>query len=180
MKDLTVKEAIEVLSPKDGKKNRFNKKNFNTLMIALLNDPEFEEEVASYRNSELKLKKIMPTKGFRKWCKNLLEQAGMDKKDASIVLDKNFKFSDVNGLYEFFASALYEYINSGNKFNLLTKEDFNGSIYIKDVDESSKTAKQYSPKTREYLGTYKTTKKKHKVLVSSSKCPKYLKERKKV
>ena len=180
MKDLSVEEALEVLTSKTGKRNRFNKKNFNMLMIALLNDPDFEEEVSSYRSGNLKLKKIMPTKAFRKGCKALLDQAGMDKKDASIVLDKNFKFENVNGLYEFFASAVYMYMQAGNKFSFLNKEDFAGSIYLKDVDESDKVSKQYSPKTREYLGEYKVHKKKHKVLASDSRCPKYLKERKKI
>jgi hypothetical protein len=47
---MTVEEALASMESKEGKNgniviNRFNKKNFNTLMTAMANDPEFTTKV---------------------------------------------------------------------------------------------------------------------------------------
>ena len=71
-------------------------------------------------------------------------------------------------------------MNSGNTFEFLPREDFKGSISIKDVPEKTTVAEAFSPKDRTSLGTYETTKKRHKELVAKSSCPVWLKDRKKV
>ena len=178
----TVNEVLQTMTNETGK-NRFNKKNFTTLMTALANDTEFITRVAKVRNSEIDvIEKITVSKGFREFCKKILEKAGVDKHESVIALSDSFEFtnSDFNGFYEFIETAIYEYMNSGNTFEFLPREDFKGSISIKDVPEKTTVAEAFSPKDRTSLGTYETTKKKHKELVAKSTCPAWLKDRKKV
>lgn len=160
--------------------NRFNKKKFNELMIELANDTDFKYEVSKYSNGDLKVVEIMPTKDFRNWCKKLLIQAGMDKKEANRVLKEDFVIENMNGLYEFFATAVYTYMSRGNKFDFMPTKDFKGSIYLNKVKKTKKVSKYYSPKDRSYIGEYEVTKDEHTILKSSSGCPKYLSSRKKV
>ena len=162
------------------KVNRFNKKKFNDHMLKLINDNDFKFEVSRFSNGELKLHEIMPTKEFRKWCKKLLIQAGMDKKEASKVLKGDFTIESVQGLYEFFACAVYSYMEEGNKFDFIPTSDFKGSLYLSKVPKTKKTSKYYSPKDRSFIGEFEIETSEHTKLKSSSECPKYLKKRKKV
>jgi len=179
---MTVNEALQTMTNENGK-NRFNKKNFTALMTALANDQEFVTRVAKVRNSEIDvIEKVAVSKGFREFCKKILEKGGVDKNESVIALSDSFEFTnaDLSGLYEFIETAIYEYMNSGNTFEFLPREDFKGSISIKDVPEKTTVAEAFSPKDRTSLGTYETTKKKHKELVAKSTCPAWLKDRKKV
>ena len=184
-KILSVEEAIASITAKTNKKgnkvvNRFNKKNFNTLMLAMVNDVDFTTRVAKKAGDSYELEDILVTKEFRKWCRNLVEKAGVDKSESEIVMSNEFKIDNVEGLYEFFATALYLYIEKGNRFDLLPKEDFKGSIKIKEVKKSSKVSSARSPQTKEYLGDFEVTKESHKVLSVKSSCPDWLKSRRKV
>lgn len=181
MQILTVSEALEMVKGDTQKPNRFSKKNFNILMTALANDVDFTAKVANVKKGELEsVEDIMITKGFRKWCKKLVEKAGVDKSESERILTDAFVIDDMDGLYEFFATALYEYCKAGNRFSLLSTDDFKGSISIKNVPETTTVADAYSPKDRSYLGTYETTKGAHKELVVKTGCPDFLKNRKRV
>ena len=188
MSKVTVKEALESMKAKEnasGKPviNRFNKKNFTNLMTAMANDPDFSAKVVKVKNNQIDvIEDVMVSKGFREFCRKVVEKAGVDKKESAIVLTSSFEFSprDLDGLYEFFADAVYEYMAAGNQFDFLPTEDFKGSISLKNVDEVTKTAEAFSPKDRSSLGTYKTTKKAHKELTVKSSCPSFLKSRVKV
>ena len=182
MSKITVEEALKSMTSEKGK-NRFNKKNFTTLMTAMANDPEFVAKVVKVKNSEIDtVETVMVSKGFREFCKKIAEKSGVDKSESARILTDSFEFtnSDLNGLYEFFTTAVYEYMSAGNTFDFMPTEDFKGSISLKDVPETVKVAEAFSPKDRSSLGTYETTKKKHKELVAKSSCPVFLKNRKKV
>ena len=187
-KIMTVEEALASMKAKEGKNgkpviNRFNKKNFNLLMTAMANDPNFTTKVVKVKGGELdSVEDVMITKGFREFCKKIVEKAGVDKKESDVVFNADFEFTqaDMNGLYEFFASAVYQYMSVGNQFDFMPTEDFKGSISLKNVDEVSKTAEAFSPKDRASLGVYTTTKKAHKELTVKSNCPSFLKSRVKV
>ena len=161
--------------------NRFNKKNFTKLMTAMANDTEFKTEYAKSKNGEIsEVEDIMVTKEFRKWCMKLLEKAGVDKNESVRIMDGNFQFPSMEGFYEFFSTALYKYIDAGNQFDFIPNKEFKGSIYMKNVDEKTTVADAHSPKDRSYLGTYETTKKKHKEIGVKSTCPKWLIKRSKI
>lgn len=174
MKDITVTPNVNgktVLA-------KFSKDKFNALMRAMFNDPNFTTKRAVVKSGELaNVEEVAVTKGFRKFIKHALEQYGVDSAESEKVMSSDFTVDNVDGLYEFFATALYEYIDAGNKFDLIPKEDFKGSICLKDRPETTKVVDTYQPKTREHLGTYEVTKKKHKVLSVKSSCPKYLRKR---
>ena len=183
---LTVEEVLNEMTASrkengDFNYNRFNKKNFEKLMKTMLNNPNFTTQVAKVKNGELEsVEEIEVSKGFRKFCKKIIEKSGVDKTESERILTEEFMFDNVDGLYEFFATALYLYIEKGNRFDLIPKKDFKGSIAIKEVKKSSKTSSAYSPQTREYLGDYEVTKESHKVVAVKSSCPSFLRTRKKV
>lgn len=161
--------------------NRFNKKNFEKLMKTMLNDPEFTTDIAYSKKGELlSVDKIEVTKGFRKFCKRVIENSGVDKKESERILTDEFMFDNVSGLYEFFATALYLYIREGNRFDFIPKPDFKGSLAMKKVKKSTKVKSAYTPKSRDYLGDYEITTEDHDELVVKSKCPSYLKKRIKI
>ena len=185
-KVISVAEVLEEMSAsrkEDGtfNYNRFNKKNFEKLMKTMLNDPNFKTEVAHVKKGELdSIEEIEVSKEFRKFCKRIIEKSGVDKKESERILTDEFMFDNVSGLYEFFATAMWLYIEKGNRFDLLPKKNFKGSICIKDVKKSSNTKAAYSPQTRDYLGDFEVTKEEHQILSVKSSCPSYLKSRKKV
>lgn len=161
--------------------NKFSKKKFEELMLAMANDVNFTEDVVKVKNMQLsEVKTIMVSKEFRKWCKKLLESVGVDKAESERVMSDEFIFSNMNGLYEFFASAIYEFMNAGYKFDLLPKEDFKGSIYLADAEEKKSVSEVRSPRDGSYLGKFETTEKKHKKLKAASPCPSYLRSRVKI
>lgn len=185
-KIMTVEEALASMKGKKNEKgqvviNRFNKKNFTRLMTAMANDTEFKTEYVKVKNGEVdSVEDIMVTKGFRKWCKRLVEKAGVDKAESERVMSEDFTIDNMDGLYEFFATALYKYMEAGNRFDLIPNKEFKGGICLGNVEETVKVADAHSPKDRSYLGTYETTTKSHKKLVAKSSCPAFLKNRKKV
>jgi hypothetical protein len=184
-KIMTVKEALAMMQAKENKKgekiiNRFNKKNFNILMTAIANDLTFSEKVAKKVGDSFDLEEVLVTKGFRKWCKKLVEKAGVDKSESEIVMSPDFKIDDCEELYDFFAAALYEYMDAGNKFDLPGKEDFQGSFYIKDVAEATREYDARNPLTNENIGKFKSTTKKHKEAKAKSTAPDWLTTKKKL
>lgn len=188
---MTVREALESMRgtvDENGKVklNRFNKKKFSDLLTALANDTEFTTEVARSVNggSESVVEEIAVSKDFRKWCRKLVEQAGVDKMDSARVLDpKEFVITDMGPFYDFFTTAMIEYMDAGNYFSLPTKPDFEATMAIRKVDKKTVTKEAYTPGAadkRAYLGVFETTYDKHRELAVSSSCPKFLKKRKKV
>lgn len=177
----TVKDVIAEITPEKGT-NRFSKKNFNDLMLAMANDTEFAAQVAVVKNKQLsEIKEVFVSKDFRKFLKRVLEKAGMDKADAACVMDPSFEIDNVDGLYEFFVTALYEYVDASNRFSLLPREDFSGgNIALKTKAESETVGSCHNPKTKEDLGVWRRKTGKHKVLVVSSPAPAYLKTRERV
>ena len=137
-KVLTVDEVLAEISAKkkvakDGTEkwayNRFNKRNYEALLRAMLNDPELKAVT-------VKLKEFL---------RKILVKAGIDAADSNAILSKDFVIDNVSGLYEFFATSMYLYMNAGNRFDLIPTEDFRGSIFLEDVPESTKVADAKNP-----------------------------------
>lgn len=185
-KILSVEEALASMSAKvnskTGKKvvNRFNKKNFNTLMTAMANDVNFQVKIASVKNDVMSLEDVMVTKGFRKWCKKLVEKVGVDPMESERIMSSDFQIDNMDGLYEFFTTALYEYMDAGNRFDLPSREDFKGGFVLADIDESVKVSDSFNPDGHVLIGTFETKKKKHKIVKAKSSCPSYLCEKRKI
>ena len=185
MKVVTVEEALASMQAKKNKKgktviNRFNKRNFNMLMVALANDLEFTSKVAKVKGNDVHIEEVMVTKEFRKWCKKLVEKMGIDKTESEKILSSEFIIDNMDGLYEFFAEAIYLYMKAGNRFDFPSKDGFQGGMFIKDIPESVKVSDIRNPQTKETIGKYETTKKAHSQLKSKSSCPKYLSDKRKI
>lgn len=183
---MTVKEVLAEMTAEmkaNGKisYNRFNKKNFEKLLKAAANDVDLVASVVKVKKGQIdSIENIEVTKGFRKFCKKLVEKFGVDKTESEKILTKDFQFDSTVGLYEFFAEVMYLYLEAGNRFELLPKKDFKGSIAVKKVKETKTRTSAYSPKDRAYLGDFDITKSEHTVLTVKSPCPKYLINRVKV
>lgn len=183
-KVVSVQEVLAEIEAKKNEKgkvvpNRFNKQKFEKLLKAMFNDAKFTTQVAKVSKGNLEsVEEIEVSQGFRKFCKKVCEKAGIDKAESEKLLSADFTIDNAEGIYEFFATAMYLYMDKGNKFDLLQKDDFKGSIYVKDVDGKEGEWKDvFHPRTREPLGKSKVNTKKHKVLGIKSGCPSFLKDR---
>lgn len=163
----------------DNKTNRFSKKKFNDLLTALSNDLSCSVEQVKIKDGQIAtIEEIMVTKEFRKWCRKLLEKAGIDKIESKRILTEDIKFDSMDGLYEFFSAAMYIYMEKGNRFDFISNTEFKGSLELKDKEESITTSDTFKPgPVKEFIGVYETTKPKHKSLSAKSSCPSYLKKK---
>lgn len=186
MKEIkTVAAVLESIRPnpavKDNGKtnhNRFSKKAFNELLTAMVNDPEFTTDFAVSAKGELKsVEEIRVTEGFRKWLQKVVEIAGIDKAESAVVLSKDFVIPNMDGLYELFTTAMYEYMKNGSRFDMIPKKDFKASFAMNKKAPKTKTGTLLNPSTGEVLGTYSTDMAEHWEASVKSSCPNWMKKR---
>ena len=150
----------------------FSRADFDELMTAYLNTPEYEAEVAKIKEGNMVTEKIKPVAAFRGMLKEVIKSFGVDEQEAAGILETyKFKESQGRALYDLFAELMYQYMEAGKKFDLLTKKDFKGGIIMEDVAAS--TASYKTPRTGE-IGEVK--KENHKKIKAKSKVPKWLKK----
>ena len=186
MKEIkTVAAVLESIRPnpavKDNGKmnhNRFSKKAFNELLTAMVNDPEFTTDFAVSAKGELKsVEEIRVTEGFRKWLQKVVEIAGIDKAESAVVLSKDFVIPNMDGLYELFTTAMYEYMKNGSRFDMIPKKDFKASFAMNKKAPKTKTGTLLNPSTGEVLGTYSIDMAEHWEASGKSSCPNWMKKR---
>lgn len=186
MKEIkTVAAVLESIRPnpvvKDNGKtnhNRFSKKAFNELLTAMVNDPDFTTDFAVSAKGELKsVEELRVTEGFRKWLQKVVEIAGIDKAESAVVLSKDFVIPNMDGLYELFTTAMYEYMKNGSRFDLIPKKDFKASFAMNKKAPKTKTGTLLNPSTGEVLGTYSTDMAEHWEASVKSSCPNWMKKR---
>lgn len=184
LKEIQAKKKIDKNGVEKWVYNRFNKRNYQALLKAMLNDPDIKMVTVKLKDGEVSsADDIMVTQEFREFLRKILVKAGVDNNDAKAIMSEDFTIDNVDGLYEFFATSLWLYMDSGNRFDMIPTKDFKGSIFIENVPETKKTydAKDpKKPKGENYIGTYETTKKAHKKLGVKSTCPSWLVSRKQV
>lgn len=158
--------------------NRFSKKAFNELLTAMVNDPDFTTDFAVSAKGELKsVEEIRVTEGFRKWLQKVVEIAGIDKAESAVVLSKDFVIPNMDGLYELFTTAMYEYMKNGSRFDMIPKKDFKASFAMNKKAPKTKTGTLLNPSTGEVLGTYSTDMAEHWEASVKSSCPNWMKKR---
>ncbi len=186
MKEIkTVAAVLESIRPnpvvKDNGKtnhNRFSKKAFNELLTAMVNDPDFTTDFAVSAKGELKsVEELRVTEGFRKWLQKVVEIAGIDKAESAVVLSKDFVIPNMDGLYELFTTAMYEYMKNGSRFDMIPKRDFKASFAMNKKAPKTKTGTLLNPSTGEVLGTYSTDMAEHWEASVKSSCPNWMKKR---
>lgn len=188
MAKLTLSEVLDSMTAtktnKDGEiiYNRFNKKEFNKLLKAMMNDPQLKTQVAKVSKGALEsVDEIAVGEGFRKWCRNLVEKAGIDSSDSEVVMTEDFVIDNVDGIYEFIATAIWLYMERGNMFQFIAKEDCNAaSIGVKSVKKKVTEREESNPSTRESLGVFTRTSEAHReIFLKNAGTPKWLKRREK-
>lgn len=186
MKEIkTVAAVLESIRPnpavKDNGKtnhNRFSKRAFNELLTAMVNDPDFTTDFAVSAKGELKsVEELRVTEGFRKWLQKVVEIAGIDKAESAVVLSKDFVIPNMDGLYELFTTAMYEYMKNGSRFDMIPKRDFKASFAMNKKGAKTKTGTLLNPSTGEVLGTYSTDMAEHWEASVKSSCPNWMKKR---
>lgn len=166
---------------KSGKvKKTFSKSDFDKLLQAFLNDSEYEMSVAKTKGGEMVVDKSQPVKAFRGMIKRILVDFGVDAQDAAKI-ESEYQIRNVDGLYEVICEIIYTYCKADKKFVIPAKEDFGGmSVTLKSVE---KTIKEYSKiRGKDDKGPaekFTVESGKHSLLVSKSKCPTWLKKKKK-
>lgn len=150
----------------------FSRSDFDKLAKAYLNTPDYTIEAAGLKGGELVTKTIEPVKAFRGMIQRILIEFGVDKQEAATILDSSKEIKNVDGIYELCSELVYQYMNAGKKFDFITREDFAGSLTLKEMGEA--ISEHTDIRTKE---KYKVEKKAHKLLEKKSKTPKWLKKR---
>lgn len=153
------------------KKRGFSRTDFNKLAVAFLNNTEYKSVRAKTKNGALVEEEIMPVKAFRKMLETILRDFGVDKQEASRILD-NYDIKKADCMYELCSELIYEYMNAGKKFDFIAKPDWNTTIWIDEVAAETSTHKV--PKSDK---TVTVKKEKHRVTKRKSKCPNWLKSK---
>lgn len=180
MDSKTVKDVLAEVS-NEGEGGRFSKKAFSKLLTAMANDPDFTAEVANIKKGEfLGYEEIAIGSEFRDWVKKVVEKAGLDSADSAVVTGADFKIPNMDWMYDFFAEAMWMYLEAGCRFDLHKKEDFKGSLSISNVAAVKERKEVRKPGTKESLGLFDVDQKPYRKLVASSGCPSYLRKRIKV
>ena len=176
----TFKEVKEELiaNVKRGKNGNvihsFSKTDFNELINAMINDPEYQMETVKTVDGQITDFSTPVVREVReKMLIPVLIKAGVDKADAASIAE-TFRYSNnqTGCLYDFIADALYQYMDAGKKFNFPNRRDFIGSIHLKDVDEEIVERDIRDIKDPKTITGHKKEKRgKHKTIVKKSSCP---------
>lgn len=188
-----IQTVDEVLTEINGKKftdengvtrfnyGRFNRRDFNNLIKAILNDPEFKVQAARYTKNGLVLDDVEVSKDFRKFLKDIVMKVGVSEKDASEILDPSFTIDYINdGFYELMSTAMRVYMEAGNRFDMMPTENFKASLYVKPMPKTKKTRDVRNPITGEDSGTYEIETEEYNRLFVKSSIPKWLVKRIKI
>ena len=156
---------------KDGSvKTSFSRKFYDDVACAVLNDPDYEFEEVRVRNGKPTVLTSNPSKAFReKIIAPILSTMNVDNDDVKRFVD-DYQFSQAQAatIYDISSAINWEYMNTGKILRIPAKEDFVGSIYLKEVGET--TFK--NPKTGKV-----TKSKKHRALGKRSSTPAWCKEK---
>lgn len=175
------KEIVEDVQ-KNLKMKNFSTMLYNKMLTAFLNEPEFVSEDVKLSPSKMEKLKTQKkvVKEFRKAMSDVLVEFGLDPKDAAQVINGyTFKKKFAISLHNMYHEYIYQYLKTGKKLNLFSKEDAKASIYFKPRDK--KTRKVYAigkGGKKEYDGR-EITHQPFFALGQSSGCPKHLRTMKK-
>lgn len=178
-----LKKEMQDSINKGEKKRTHSKADFNKFAKEFVNDVEFEATKVKGVDEEGKPveEKFTPVKDYRKSLEKVLVDFGVDKQEAS-KMTTDYKIKSVDGMYEFVSELLYQYMETGKKFQFIPKDDFTGSIWVDNEEEEKEWKEWKNPRAKDDPSQPEhvyTKKKAHKKLNRSSKCPSWLKETKK-
>lgn len=167
--------VVEGTKNADGtlKAKTFKRDDFETMLKGILNTPDYEAVQAKKDGEGFVNEGTPAVKKVRTSIRKVLIDYGVDKAEADSILD-TYEFTAVDGFYELISEVIYKYMEAGKKFNFLTKEDFQGSLLLNNVEAGTTEHRNMQSDTNEKI---KVAHKAHKVLVRKSKTPDWLKNR---
>ena len=162
------KNAIKEAAKASNRKT-FNEAEFNDLVAALMNEPDYVVTVATTQKGEYSEKETQPVAALRKAIiGGILKEAGHDSAEQQKYIEE-YKFGKLP-IYPVISEAIETYMDCGKSFTLQPKGDMRASISIETQDEEVKEVK--APRTNDV--TMKRYGKYRKVKVKST-CPPHLK-----
>lgn len=150
----------------------FSRSDFDRLAKAYVNQVDYTLESVGQRAGVLVRKEVKPVENLRGMLKRILLDFGVDKQEAERVMDASYEIKNVDGIYELVSELTYKYIEAGKKFDFITREDFTGSLTLKELGETVSEHKSIATGEK-----FKVKKQSHRILEKKSKTPKWLKER---
>lgn len=165
----------EKKSTKKGTKYKgFSRSKFTTLMTGLLNDPDYEAEIAKVKDDQVVCEKIQPVKEFRKQIvEKVLRDHGVDKAEAEKAAQTyEFTAKQIDSFYPVMAEGIDKYMDLGFAFKFHQKKDFGGLVYKAKGDSGRKKFKNPSNGS-----TVEMDIDEHKVLVRKSSAPAWCKHK---
>lgn len=168
-------QIVSELKEKAVKSSVFSKDSFEDLALAFANERKREFGYAKFKNGELTVEKETPAAFFEKLIYEVLVAHGHDKQEASAAAQE-YQFKSFSGAYNAFSEIIFSWMETGKSFAFPTKEDFKGSINIREREESISEHK-VSEKISGVAGgkIVKKKKKKHRTLERKSGAPAWLK-----
>lgn len=168
-----IKDEIKLTSKGEPKKS-FSRGSFDKMATAMLNDTSYGYETVSLKGGEKVKTTIEPSKEVRGYIKKVLIERGVDKQEAEIVMSPEYQLPKAEFVYPLTAAMVYEYTNTGKKFDFPTKEDFKASITLDNIAKGKKEHKDIRDKEKTFVVETAA----HKKMKTSSTAPKWLKKRK--
>ena len=166
-----IKEGVS--TTKSGKPMQsWSRDAFDKLAKAYVNEVDYTILQASAKGDSYVTKEVKPVQLLRSMIQRILIDFGVDKAEAERVMTEAYEITKVDGIYELCSELIYQYMDTGKKFDFITREDFAGSLVLKEVGESVSDHKH--PTTHEVT---RVKKEKHKVLEKKSKTPQWLKSK---
>lgn len=154
------------------KAKTFKRDDFDSILRSILNTSDYKAASVKASKGEVATEEIEVTQAVRKAFRKVLLDFGVDKAEADTVLT-SYEFTNVDGFYELISETIYQYMNAGKKFNFLTKNDFQGSLLLNDVEAGETEHTDVKDRTKKIRKSHKA----HKVLVRKSKTPDWLQTR---
>jgi hypothetical protein len=152
----------------------WSRSDFDRLAKALVNDVNYTIDSVTIKNGKPEKKEIKPVQLYRNAIRQILIDFGVDKEEAKRIMDESYEIRSVDGLYELASEIIYKYIEAGKKFDFIPRQDFVGSLTLREIGETVTEHKTIS-KNGEPAKTIKVKKQKHKQLEKKSKAPRWLK-----
>ena len=152
----------------------FSKVKKAELTRELLNDPDYEAEVVKFKDGTFVTETIKPVAEFRKqFIGKVLKDNGIDAQQAEHAT-QNYQYSQkqAEAFYPVVSEDIENFMRLGYVYDLGKKKDFNGAIYMRDVEGGDKI--YHDPSSGKEIPTHIDP---HKVIVKKGGAPRICKHR---
>ncbi len=165
----TVIEEIK----KEVRQQSFSIADYGRVFAALVNDKEYKYNDVKMTAEGLVKEEHAPFVEFREFVAKLVKTAklGLSQEEIDAAVEHIMVTpKDAQFFHSLMGELQYQYMNTGRKMHLFTREDASASIALKE-----KQGREKDIKTK--TGTVKIKTQDHKVLTQSSGCPSWLCEK---